>query len=180
MERVPSVMATSSAPQTVLAVSDFPSSRCEQRSLHATVFLCGYEPRIFYFRELVVSMPSLRPLLPVSSLQAAVSEMTGKINLTYLDCSAPGSCDNDPYLSNTSDVFMYFQSLAATPALETNSFRLGAVADTLTSFAGILTNTSGQMPALAFLDAGATASYGTVVEPCNFEGEAGVFTWRVN
>jgi uncharacterized protein (TIGR03790 family) len=43
----------------------------------------------------------------------------------------------------------------------------GAVADHLTSAGGILTG-SYQMSALEWLKAGATGSYGTVVEPCNF------------
>ncbi len=43
----------------------------------------------------------------------------------------------------------------------------GALADHLTSFGGQLGNTTGQMTALEWLEAGATASYGTVSEPCN-------------
>lgn len=43
----------------------------------------------------------------------------------------------------------------------------GALADHLTSFGGQLDGASGQTPATAWLDAGATASYGTVSEPCN-------------
>jgi uncharacterized protein (TIGR03790 family) len=43
----------------------------------------------------------------------------------------------------------------------------GALADHLTSFGGLLLETSGQMSALDWLEAGATASYGTVSEPCN-------------
>lgn len=43
----------------------------------------------------------------------------------------------------------------------------GALADHLTSSAGLLDNTGGQTTALAWLEAGATASYGTVSEPCN-------------
>ncbi|ARV17878.1 hypothetical protein AEP_00925 [Curvibacter sp. AEP1-3] len=43
----------------------------------------------------------------------------------------------------------------------------GALADHLTSFGGQLNNTTGQMTALEWLEAGATASYGTVSEPCN-------------
>jgi hypothetical protein len=42
------------------------------------------------------------------------------------------------------------------------------VADTLTSFGGYILQDSGQTPLLAFLEAGASASYGTVVEPCNY------------
>jgi uncharacterized protein (TIGR03790 family) len=44
------------------------------------------------------------------------------------------------------------------------------VADHLTSFGGMLTD-SPQMSSLRWLDGGATGSYGTVVEPCNFLGK---------
>ena len=40
--------------------------------------------------------------------------------------------------------------------------------DTLTSFGGYILEHSGQTPLLAFLEAGAAGSYGTVVEPCNY------------
>jgi uncharacterized protein (TIGR03790 family) len=53
-------------------------------------------------------------------------------------------------------------------ALNTNTFVPGAVADTLTSFGGYLFEPSGQTPLLAFLEAGAAGSYGTVVEPCAY------------
>ncbi len=43
----------------------------------------------------------------------------------------------------------------------------GALADHLTSFGGQLFEAHGQMTALDWLEAGATASYGTVSEPCN-------------
>jgi uncharacterized protein (TIGR03790 family) len=43
----------------------------------------------------------------------------------------------------------------------------GALADHLTSFGGQLDRTSGQSTVLDWLDAGVTASYGTVSEPCN-------------
>jgi uncharacterized protein (TIGR03790 family) len=43
----------------------------------------------------------------------------------------------------------------------------GALADHLTSYGGQLLNTGGQMTALEWLEAGATASYGSVSEPCN-------------
>ena len=43
----------------------------------------------------------------------------------------------------------------------------GALADHLTSSGGQLLDTGGQMSALEWLESGATASYGTVSEPCN-------------
>jgi uncharacterized protein (TIGR03790 family) len=48
-----------------------------------------------------------------------------------------------------------------------NRFLDGAIADHLTSAGGVLFG-GGQMSILRWLDAGATASYGTVVEPCAF------------
>jgi len=65
------------------------------------------------------------------------------------------------------DVLFYFTGLARVPELETLGFLPGALADHLTSFGGQLTNSS-QMSSLRWLEAGATASYGTVVEPCNY------------
>jgi uncharacterized protein (TIGR03790 family) len=43
----------------------------------------------------------------------------------------------------------------------------GALADHLTSYGGNLLATEGQMSVVDWLEAGATASYGTVSEPCN-------------
>jgi len=56
----------------------------------------------------------------------------------------------------------------ATLSLPANTFVAGALGDSLTSFGGGLFENTGQTPLLAFLDAGAAASYGTVVEPCNY------------
>lgn len=70
-------------------------------------------------------------------------------------------------LSNAQDVMVYFTGLPWVKKINTNYFLPGAVADHLTSFGGKLTD-SGQMSSLRWLDAGATGSYGTVVEPCNF------------
>ena len=53
-------------------------------------------------------------------------------------------------------------------SLNTNAFVPGALGDSLTSFGGDILENSGQTPALAFLEAGAAGSYGTVVEPCNY------------
>jgi uncharacterized protein (TIGR03790 family) len=56
----------------------------------------------------------------------------------------------------------------ATFSLPGNAFVPGAIADTLTSFGGYIFENSGQTPLLAFLEAGASGSYGTVIEPCNY------------
>ena len=49
-----------------------------------------------------------------------------------------------------------------------NAFVPGAIGDTLTSFAGELFEASDQTSLPAFLNAGASGSYGTVVEPRNY------------
>jgi uncharacterized protein (TIGR03790 family) len=53
-------------------------------------------------------------------------------------------------------------------SLPPNAFVPGAVADNLTSYGGYLFENTGQTPLLVFLEAGASGSYGTVVEPCNW------------
>jgi uncharacterized protein (TIGR03790 family) len=70
-------------------------------------------------------------------------------------------------LRDRRDVLFYFTGLPAVAGLETLRFRPGAIADHLTSTGGVLTG-HGQMSVLRWLEAGATASYGTVTEPCNF------------
>jgi uncharacterized protein (TIGR03790 family) len=52
--------------------------------------------------------------------------------------------------------------------IASNRWLPGAAADHLTSFGGVLPDGNGQMPATEWLRAGATASYGTVAEPCNY------------
>jgi uncharacterized protein (TIGR03790 family) len=69
-------------------------------------------------------------------------------------------------ITNRHDILFYFTGLAHVPQLHTLGFLPGALADHLTSAGGQLTDSS-QMSSLRWLEAGATASYGTVVEPCN-------------
>ncbi len=66
-----------------------------------------------------------------------------------------------------SNVLFYFTGLAQVPDINTNHYLPGAIADHLTSAGGNLSGDR-QMSALRWLEAGATGSYGTVVEPCNF------------
>ncbi len=68
------------------------------------------------------------------------------------------------------DVLFYFTGLAEVKGLNTLTYLPGAVADHLTSAGGKLTD-SRQMSALRWLEAGATGSYGTVVEPCAHPGK---------
>ena len=82
-------------------------------------------------------------------------------------------------LRNKQDVMFYFTGLINVHKIKTNRFLPGAVADHLTSGGGVLRddltqeqkkehNHKYQMSILRWLEAGATASYGTAIEPCNF------------
>lgn len=73
-------------------------------------------------------------------------------------------------LKNTNDILFYFTGKVSVPYLDSLKFVPGAIADHLTSAGGKLTS-SRQMSALRWLEAGATGSYGTVVEPCNLTGK---------
>ncbi|MGL6070186.1 TIGR03790 family protein [Craterilacuibacter sp.] len=70
-------------------------------------------------------------------------------------------------LENARHIMFYQTGLAHVAALDTLRFLPGALADHLTSFGGDLLGKS-QMSSLAWLQAGATASYGTVSEPCSY------------
>ncbi|MCE4539131.1 TIGR03790 family protein [Pelomonas sp. P7] len=98
-----------------------------------------------------------------SPLPAAWS---GALALNYVDNSAgPATADA---LSGKGNVLFYLTGLASVPKLSTLQFRPGALADSLTSTGGLLPGAAGQMPVTAWLDAGVTATYGTVEEPCNY------------
>lgn len=88
----------------------------------------------------------------------------GRLALNYSDNSAGGAAD---FIEGKNGVLFYFTGLAKVPKLNSIGFRPGAVADHLTSYGGLLPATS-QMAITDWLDAGATASYGTVEEPCNY------------
>ncbi len=69
------------------------------------------------------------------------------------------------------DVLFYFTGRVRVPYLDSLRFLPGALADHLTSFGGRLDPRNRQMRITAWLRAGATGSYGTVVEPCNLPGK---------
>ena len=64
-------------------------------------------------------------------------------------------------------VLLYQTGAARLTGLSGLHFVPGALADHLTSFGGQLDGRSGQTSVLAWIGSGATASYGTVSEPCN-------------
>lgn len=74
--------------------------------------------------------------------------------------------DRTDALKNVDRVLLYMTGKANIDWLDTVGFVPGALADHLTSFGGILDKPHGQMTVLSWIHAGATASYGTVSEPC--------------
>lgn len=74
------------------------------------------------------------------------------------------------YIEKKPDVLFYFTGMSQVAKLTSNTFIPGAIADHLTSAGGQLTD-SAQMSSLRWLEAGATGSYGAVVEPCNYPGK---------
>jgi uncharacterized protein (TIGR03790 family) len=86
------------------------------------------------------------------------------LRMFYLDVMNGSS---PAYVENTSSVLFYLTGLTTVPGIYHNQYVPGAVADHLTSTGGVLFG-GGQMSVLEWLKAGLTASYGTVVEPCNF------------
>lgn len=75
--------------------------------------------------------------------------------------------ENTDALTDKHDVLFYITGRVSVKKIDSNRFVNGAIADHLTSAGGVLFGGS-QMSLLRWLDAGATASYGTVVEPCAF------------
>ena len=71
-------------------------------------------------------------------------------------------------LAYRDDVMFYFTGLKQVDRLAKNTFLPGAIADHLTSAGGRLDSNGSQMSSLRWLEAGATGSYGAVVEPCAF------------
>ncbi len=69
-------------------------------------------------------------------------------------------------IDNARRVLIYQTGLAHVPGLDTLAWVPGALADHLTSFGGVLDSGAGQMSILDWITSGATASYGTVSEPC--------------
>lgn len=69
-------------------------------------------------------------------------------------------------ITNMQRVLIYETGAVTVPGLNTLGWLPGALADHLTSFGGVLEGGTGQMSILDWISSGATASYGTVSEPC--------------
>ena len=74
--------------------------------------------------------------------------------------------EETPAIQNATRVLIYQTGAVNVPRLDTIGWIPGALADHLTSFGGRLEGGMGQMSVLDWIASGATASYGTVSEPC--------------
>jgi len=88
-----------------------------------------------------------------------------ELRVKYMDRSQK---DVPDYLQGIKDIMLYQTGGVDIPFLNDNSYLPGAIADHLTSVGGAGLGVEGQMKAFRWLEAGATGSYGTVIEPCNF------------
>jgi uncharacterized protein (TIGR03790 family) len=75
--------------------------------------------------------------------------------------------EKKPVLEDIDRVIVYQTGATHVDKLDTIRWVPGALADHLTSFGGRLDGSAGQMSVLEWISSGATASYGTVSEPCS-------------
>ena len=108
-------------------------------------------------RAYLLSTPDKTRSVRAAYFDLTAKELKGVFSIEIIEAGA---------IENRNDVLFYFTGLPQVPQLNTLGFLPGALADHLTSFGGQLTDSS-QMSSLRWLEAGATASYGTVMEPCN-------------
>ena len=139
----PTMMLAGSTPQQVRALIDR-GVKADAANPEATAYLVSTRDKARNVR---------------SRFYASVADRLGKrINIQV---------ENTDALEGKQDVLFYFTGLVRVKKIDSNRFVNGAIADHLTSAGGVLFDGS-QMSILRWLDAGATASYGTVVEPCAF------------
>lgn len=86
------------------------------------------------------------------------------LSMIYFDYAKNGGRSE---VKNAAEILFYQTGSANVSGLKTNTYVPGALADHLTSNGGNLFGTE-QMSALRWLEAGVTASYGTVTEPCAY------------
>ena len=113
----------------------------------------------------LVSTDDLDRNTRAADFRALAAQTVAGVTLHFVD-NAAGTGSN--VVAQQSGVMFYLTGLASVPQIGTNSYLPGAVADHLTSWGGILPDARGQMLATDWLAAGATATYGTVEEPCSF------------
>jgi uncharacterized protein (TIGR03790 family) len=107
-------------------------------------------------------------LLSTSDTQRNVRAQGYDEAKTLLDKLLPVEIVVANKIEDKQDVMFYFTGLPTVADIDHNTYLPGAMADHLTSVGGVLFD-GGQMSILKWLVAGATGSYGAVVEPCNFQ-----------
>jgi uncharacterized protein (TIGR03790 family) len=113
------------------------------------------------------SFPAGRAYLVITADKArSVRAVNFDLAAKELDGVFPIEIVESEAIADRRDILFYFTGRVHVPQLDTLAFLPGALADHLTSTGGQLTGFD-QMSSLRWLEAGATASYGTVVEPCN-------------
>jgi uncharacterized protein (TIGR03790 family) len=86
----------------------------------------------------------------------------GRLNKVGIDVHV----ERTTALENVDRVLIYMTGLVRVAKLDTIGWVPGGVGDHLTSIGGVLDGSGSQMSATAWIASGATASYGTVSEPC--------------
>lgn len=97
------------------------------------------------------------------NVRAAAFPPAGRVGQTGVAVVRREQSDPEPLRR----VVLYQTGLTRQNHIDTQQWIPGALADHLTSTGGQLMDGNGQMSVLEWLEAGATASYGTVSEPCN-------------
>ncbi|MDC8786338.1 TIGR03790 family protein [Roseateles koreensis] len=144
-------------PSMLLAARSVQAGRALiDRGIAADQSLPGFAPVNAYF---VATADANR------NVRAALFPPPGKLRALGVDMRR----ENQATLPPLQRVLIYQTGLASVPGLDQVDWMPGALADHLTSFGGQLEPKpeGGQMSALDWLESGATASYGTVSEPCN-------------
>lgn len=140
----------------LLAASDVPSAKAMiDRGVRAdhTLGLRGALPAQVHYVSTSDRIRSQRRLLfPPAGL---IRQLGVEVHLDETDA-----------LQDASRVLLYLTGRERVEHLDSIGFLPGALADHLTSFGGVLDTSHGQMTVLSWIDAGATASYGTTSEPC--------------
>ena len=101
-----------------------------------------------------------------ADFRALAGTTVPRLQINFVDNTSGAGSDE---ITGRSNLLFYFTGLARVSQAASNTWLPGAAADHLTSFGGVLADGNGQMVATEWLRAGATASYGTVEEPCAFE-----------
>jgi uncharacterized protein (TIGR03790 family) len=99
----------------------------------------------------------------VRSVRALLFPPPGRIARVGVDVHV----EQTSALHDVDRVLVYLTGAVRVDKLDTIAWVPGGVGDHLTSFGGALDGQHGQMQATAWIASGATASYGTVSEPCS-------------